>query len=57
MSNLPDLAARESTVRTRLRGWRAALRRTFVRPESITLLSLAPEDVARRLSETRTPTA
>lgn len=44
-------------MRGKLRDWRMTLRRTFVQPDSVTLLSLAPEDVARRLAEPRAPSA
>ncbi|MBT2187816.1 hypothetical protein [Sphingobium nicotianae] len=57
MTPAPRLATSESSMRGTLRSWRAALRRTFLQPDSITLLSLAPEDVAKRLAGAHSPSA
>jgi hypothetical protein len=40
-------------LRTRLRARLGALARAVVQPRSVTLLSLAPEEVAQRLGETK----
>jgi hypothetical protein len=53
MIDAARLAPSSSLWRGKLRHWRATLRRTFMQPDSVTLLSLAPEDVARRLIDER----
>ena len=41
------------TLRTRFRDWRGALTRSVIRPETETLLSLAPDEVARLVKNAR----
>jgi hypothetical protein len=41
----------QPTIRARVQGWRAAFARAVLQPRSETLLSLAPEEVGRRLRE------
>ena len=44
-------------LRGRLRHWRAAIRRTVGGPQSVTVLTLDPQEVARRLDAARSTSA
>jgi hypothetical protein len=48
--NLVRVSTPRQGLRNRLAVWRSALARTFVQPASVTILTLEPEEVARRLS-------